>query len=398
MGLARNTDSRLLGFMFVTHLLVHAVILSIPLFVPLWLSTYGVSRYTVGLVVTLMVGLYGVLAVPAGVLSDRWGAHQFIVLFLAGTGIACILVVFVDRFLTLAIVLAFIGAFAGLYHSPVLSLISRQAETPATAFGYHGLGANVGVAGGPVLVTIALTKFPWEQILAMFSLPLLATAIVFYRFGPTDTTYDATEVAGGTSLRDQIDGLLTVAVGIVLLMYVFRGLYYRGALTFLPDFIYLTSTVEPVKLFGTAVPASRWIYSAILLAGAVGQVGGGYLGNRIGVERALFLTFLATSVLILLVGRTTSSLLLPIGLVFGVILFVVAPLLQALVATYTPHASRGMGYGVIFGFNHGIGAFGAVLVGWVATAHGYGLVFPMLAAIPLGGVLTVVALKVLARS
>src|SRR6056297_1799668 len=67
-------DQRLVGYTTGAHALDHLVILSIPLFVPIWLEEFQVTTYELGLLVTVMTGLYGVMALPSGILSDRFGA------------------------------------------------------------------------------------------------------------------------------------------------------------------------------------------------------------------------------------------------------------------------------------------------------------------------------------
>ena len=391
-----DSDVRLLGFTFVAHTLIHALVLTVPILVPLWLVEFDVTRYEAGLAVALMVGLYGLMGVPAGVLSDRYGSDRLIVVCLVGTGLACLLTLVATDFVALALLLGLVGAAAGLYHSPALSLISRQAAAPPRAFAYHGLGANVGVGGGPLLAAVALAVVGWEQVLALFAVPLLVVGVLFYVRGPEDRTYDPVYADGAGEVFERVTSLATLAFGLVLVMYLFKGLYYRGGLTFLPDFLGLTAEVAPISIAGAEVPAARWIYSGVLLVGAGGQLVGAHLGEQFGTETTIVGAFAATSVVLVGLAALAGNALLVAVAAFGVLLFVTAPLQQNLIATYTPHASRGLGFGLIFGFNHGVGAVGAALAGWLVTTGGYGLVFYALALAPVGALLAVVGIGRLA--
>lgn len=97
------TDQRLVGYLTGAHALDHLVVLSIPLFVPIWIEEFQVSTYELGLLVTLMTGLYGVMALPSGLLSDRFGADSVVTGFLLLTGAVFLAVPFVNSFAALAL-------------------------------------------------------------------------------------------------------------------------------------------------------------------------------------------------------------------------------------------------------------------------------------------------------
>jgi len=72
--------------------------------------------------------------------------------------------------------------------------------------------------------------------------------------------------------------LVSPTFAAIVAMYVFAGVYYRGAPTFLPDFLQSASSVGALSLGVVDIAAGRWLYSGILLLGALGQVAGGALG------------------------------------------------------------------------------------------------------------------------
>ncbi len=53
--------------------------LSIPILVVIWLLEFPVSTATLGTAVAVGNGLYGVCALPGGVLADRYGSRLLIV-------------------------------------------------------------------------------------------------------------------------------------------------------------------------------------------------------------------------------------------------------------------------------------------------------------------------------
>ncbi|MFB6161051.1 MAG: MFS transporter [Haloferacaceae archaeon] len=377
------SDRRLVGYATAAHALDHLVVLSIPLFVPIWIEQFAVTTYELGLLVTAMTGLYGLMALPSGVLGDRLGADTVITGFLFLTGGVLLAVPFVDSFAALAVVVALAGVGAGFYHAPALAFISREADAPSRGFAYHGIGANVGIGVGPLLITAGLAVSDWRTVLSLLAVPLLGFGVLFLRRGPTDANAVTRDDRSVGDVVAQLRTLLTPLFLGIVGVYVFAGIYYRGTLTFLPQFIDTLSALPSLDLGDASVGAGQWLYSVILLAGSVGQVAGGHLAERFEVERVLLGVFAATSLALLALGGLSGSAVVGVGLLFGALLFTLAPLQSSLVAKHTPDAGQGVGFGLVFTVNFGVGALGASLAGWILAHNAYPLLFGVLALFPL---------------
>lgn len=375
-------DRHLLGYTTVAHALNHAVILSVPLFVPIWIQQFDVTRAEIGVAVTIMTALFGLTAVPAGLLSDRFGADVLISAFLGATGVSLLLIRFVDGFVGLTVVLALIGAAAGLYHPPALSLISREADETSKGFAYHGLGANLGIGLGPLVLTVGLAVAGWRTVLPFLAVPLFAFAILFTLRGPDDDP-GAAAYSTDLDIRGELRSFVRVTFGLLVVMYVAAGLYYRGVLTFLPDFLDTVAMLPPLVLGGVSFTPGRWVYSAILLVGAIGQIAGGNLGERYGPGPVLLGIFVATSAALLGLSALGGTTVLVAGFLFGVLLFTLPPLQSALVSKYVSEASQGLGYGFVFAVNFGFGSLGAALAGTVIEAGSFARWLQLFAVFPL---------------
>jgi MFS family permease len=84
-----------------------------------------------------------------------------------------------------------------------------------------------------------------------------------------------------------------------------------------------------------------------------------------------------------LLGVTDGLLLFGVVALFGLMMYSFPPILQSLVAVYTPERSRGLGYGVTTAGNAAAGGFiGASLAGWLVTEWSFETMFAALAVIP----------------
>jgi|GEM_PF-1566182 MFS family permease len=66
-------------FTCVSHRTLHTFELSIPIHVVIWLLEFPVSTATLGIAVAVGYGLDGLGALPGGILADRYGSRQLIV-------------------------------------------------------------------------------------------------------------------------------------------------------------------------------------------------------------------------------------------------------------------------------------------------------------------------------
>lgn len=373
---------------FAPHVLIHGLIASVPLLIPLWLSEFDVTRATVGLAVGILFVFYGGTAIPAGVLSDRFGSSRFIEVFLLGTGVAAVLLAIVGSFEALVIGLGVLGIAAGLYHAPAFSLISRQDDATSKLFAYHNIGGHIGLGFGPLVMALLLGVTDWRTALLLTAIPFGIIWVGFRLYGPEETPREHSMATDGgsrepTALKDQILRLCTVGFGFVLVVYLLRGTYARGAVVFLPDYLDIAASLGPIWLLGVEIPPGRWIYSAMLMLGVGGQLLGGELGERFREEWILAVQLLSTALLLVLLGRTDGLWLFAVVAMFGVMMYSFPPILQSLVANYTPERSRGLGYGITTAGNAAAGGFlGATLAGWLATVGTFTEMFTALAIIP----------------
>lgn len=373
---------------FAPHVLIHALISSVPLFIPIWLAEFEVTRATLGLAVGVLFVFYGGTAIPAGVLSDRFGSSRFIEVFLVGTGIASLLLAVVGSFTALVLGLVVLGIAAGLYHAPAFSLISRQDDATSKLFAYHNVGGHVGLGLGPLAMALLLAVTDWRTALLLTAIPFGLIWVGFRLYGPDEGPRNGPVAAdGGTaarvSLKDQIVRLCTVGFGFVLVVYLLRGTYSRGSVVFLPDYLDMAAQLGPLAIFGIELPPGRWVYSAMLMVGVGGQILGGELGERFKEEWILAVQLLSTAGLLVLLGRTDGLSLFTVVALFGIMMYSFPPILQSLVANYTPERSRGLGYGITTAGNAAAGGFlGATLAGWLATIGSFTEMFTVLAVIP----------------
>jgi MFS family permease len=412
-----GNDRSITGLVMLAHGMVHTYELSIPIFVSIWLAEFdtlqlagleiGVTQATLGVVVTAGYALFGLGALPGGIVVDRIGSRRLIAACLFGMAGSFLLLGVAPNLLVVTLALLAWGAAASVYHPAGLTLISKGVTERGTGFAYHGIAGNLGIGLGPLVTATLLLVMDWTTVALVLAVPAAVAGLYALRAefdetaGTDDVATDGGDSRAGTGV-DSFGEFLTAsrqlfvgAFAIVFVVVIANGLFYRGVLTFLPDLLEGLPGFEPIALSavvpgldggGRTLNPERYFYAGLLLVGVAGQYVGGKLTDRLPPEYGIAAVFAVLAVLALAflpVAALGIAPLLVFGALFGITLFTAQPLYQAAVADHTPAGTRGLSYGYTYLGGFGVGALGGGLAGAILTYGDAGALFATLAGIAL---------------
>jgi MFS family permease len=124
--------------------------------------------------------LLGIMSLPAGWASDRFGAPAMMVVMFAGMGlssIACGLVPAGDT-LALSLGLCGIGAFGAIYHAVGIGWVIRTAKEQGRAMGVNGLWGSARLALYRVVPGVLITLASWRAAFIVPGALCVAMAVV----------------------------------------------------------------------------------------------------------------------------------------------------------------------------------------------------------------------------
>ncbi len=360
----------------VIHGLVHASVLLLPPLLGDLQRAFGVSLLELLAVANAMYLVYGLSAIPAGFLADRFGSRRMLVVSAAGCGLALVLIAAAPSFPVLAVGLVTLGVCAGVYHPSGLSLLSRGVASGerGRAIGIHGAGGNLGEAIAPAWAAAFATALHWRAGFAVGALLSFACAALATTLPAGEAAASAPHSHGPPTLKATLRALSDTLIGFarnrplrwLLLSLVAAGFTYRGFLTFLP--MHLSRDT------GSGAAAS-YVMSAVLLAGMVAQRFGGELADRRGRER-LYLVLAALGLPVLLaLALTSGGVAIGAALAFGFVWALAQPVANALTATYARATDHGLLYGIQFAATFGVGSFATTTGGVLVSEGGTRLVF-----------------------
>jgi len=365
-----------LGVIYAAHGANHAFVLVLPAVLVSLRAEFGASFTTLGTVATVSTILYGLGALPAGLLADRFGPPRLLRLFAALSIVCCLLAALAPGIWWLAAALALLGAAGAFYHPAGLSelTLTVPSQGRGRVFGVHGSAGNLGAALAPLLAGAVASAWTWRGSYALAGLTAAVLLVALRRGVPLERDLPHPEETGA---REQIRPVLWL----VMFLAVAEGFIYQGFVVFLPAFL------AEVGHFDRAAAAKGGALSAVvLLLGVPGQ----YFGGRIGEvgPRGLALRYAALYGGAAIVGQAihwagASLLGVALASVFSLLIFLGQPLTNQLVARGTSAGRRGAAYGGYFSLSFGVGAFAGTAGGAMADHAGLAAVFALLGLVAL---------------
>jgi len=172
----------------------------------------------------------------------------------------------------------------------------------------------------------------------------------------------------------------------VLLVLIFSKYFYIAGISSFYTF-YL------IHHFGVSVQNSQLLLFVFLFASALGTLGGGPLGDRIGRKPVIWASILGVAPFALLLPHAnlfwTVALTVLIGLVLSSAFSAILVYAQELIP-----GKVGMVSGLFFGFAFGMGGLGAAVLGLLADRTSIDYVYQVIAYLPLLGVVAALLPKV----
>jgi MFS family permease len=332
-------------------------------------AEFGSSFTTLGAVATVSTMLYGLGALPAGLLADRVGAPVLLRVFAAASAACCLLAAVAPGIWWLAAALALLGAAGALYHPSGLAEVTLNAPGGGREIGIHGGFGNGGTALAPLVAGAVAAAWTWRASYGLAAVAAAVLLVALARQVPLDRQLPPQPQAGAGSVG-------RAALAVVMFLAVAEGFVFQGFVTFLPAFL------AEVGGAGQAAAAKGGVLAgAVLLLGVPGQVLGGRLAGtdprRLAVRYAcLYAGAVLAGLSVQAAGPTPLGVALA-GL-FSLLIFLGQPITNQLVARSTRAGRRGAAYGTYFSLSFGVGALAGTAGGIVADRSGLAAVFGFL--------------------
>lgn len=357
------------------HMLTHAYMMIFPTVLVLVANDpfLGMKGYfKLGVIGTVCYGLFGIGAIPSGMLADRYGSQRMLSICVFASALSSLVAGLSFSIYLFVVSMVFLGLSASIYHPSGLSFISRNVEKKGKAMGYHGVGGNIGLALGPVLSGAVAAISGWRSAFILFAILGFILGIMIMRLNVPDEIIHRKE--GSKSIAQARLASTPLILFLIYINSILYGLCYRGSMMYFPKHF-----VHNIHFALNDVAKAGFLVSMVTIAGTLGQILGGTLCDRLKrPEYGYLLVFMFTTPLFFSIWFLKDWGLFGISLLFALFFFAWQPTQNTLIAKYSVHGAHGLSYGINFLLIMGVGSLAASMGGYVTDMVGVANVFAVL--------------------
>ena len=357
--------NRALLFVNLGHFLNHVIMLIYPTvaltLVDVWSMSYG-ELFKLFFVASL---LYGLAALPAGWLGDRWSSRGMLVVYLLGTGMATFMTGFANTPMQISIGLAMTGIFAAIYHPVGTNFVVQHAVDRAKDLGFNGAFGTVGLAAA-AFIAAGLTQL-WGWRFAFFvpgaSCFLLGILFVFCTSETPSSIIKNGLLERNNPVNRRTTFYVLTLMGVTALSVGLITQAYTSGLPKIFDETMLTIVAMFTLDRDGGLTLSSGLVTLVLLAGAVGQIMGGSLASRYSPKLVYIGMFVVMVPLAMIASQLDGFALVVMAAVMMLVITGCLPAENCIIVRFCPENWRARVFSAKFVMALGGGSFAILAVG-----------------------------------
>ncbi len=331
---------RSIGFLNWAHFLDHYVILIFPTVVIGLEAVYGRSYGDLLVLSTAAFTAFGLFALPAGWLADKWSRRNMIAAYFFGTGVCCVLVGVSDSFETLAIALFGVGLFGAIYHPVGTPMVVDAAVVRGRTMAFNGICGNIGVSIASGCTAVLVAYLGWRFAFFIPAAVFIVSGFAYVTLIPND---------GGKRVVQAPDQDVALSKGLTIaVIFLFLTLAFWVGLVFNAITIMLPKLVQQRVASGIPLSQVGVLATAVFLCGGLAQFSMGRAVERV-IPHLIMSLIAGFQVIALVLAIYTSgwwllpSLALTVAAIYGQV-----TVNDLVLARYAPPAWRGRIYAIRF--------------------------------------------------
>jgi MFS family permease len=377
-----NRDRISFFFLNVGHFMDHLFVLIFATVAALRLATEWNMTYS-ELIPYATPGFvaFGVFAIPAGWLADKWSREGMMTIFFIGIGACSILTALAQTPLQIGAGLLGIGTFAAIYHPVGIAMVVHGREKTGVPLAVNGIFGNMGVAAAALITGYLIDTTGWRAAFVMPGIIAIATGIAYALFVHSGRQIRAAEIASGAAAKKAAVG--TLALDRATLVRVFSIIIFSTAIG---GIIFHSTTFALPKIFDerladlaiSATAVGGYAFLVFALA-AFAQLVVGYLVDHHSVRLVFaFVAGLQAVFFAVMVNLTgVAALLVAFG--FMLVVFGQIPINDVLVGRITRSEWRSRVYAIRYIVTLSVAATAVPLIAVVYANWGFATLFLVMA-------------------
>ncbi len=376
LGKIAAPERRTLGVACGAHILHDGYTDLLYVLLPIWQAEFGLGYAEVGLLRALYSGSMASLQVPAGLLAERVGGPVLLGIGTAIAGLGYLIAGASTGFALLVVALLVGGVGSSVQHPVAANLVAQafSGKQSRNALATYNFTGDLGKMAFPAATAWLLTLLPWRSTTSVIGVVGLAAAAAILMMRGLPNRAEKQEAAAERHSAETPAAPTGRGFPLLLAIAMIDSATRMGFLTFLPFLL---------KLKGADLPVIGTALTLIFFGGATGKLACGWLGARLGVVRAVFLTEGATALGILALVPLPLFGGLAILPLIGIALNGTSSVLYGTVPELVPPEKRQRAFSIFYTGGIGAGALSPVLYGFVSDLIDVPVMMGLIAAVVL---------------
>lgn len=328
---------------------------------------------------------FGLCAIPAGWLADKWSREGMMLIFFVGIGASSLLASQATSPVEIALTLTLIGVFAAIYHPVGLAMVVEGRTKTGMPLAINGVFGNMGVASAALLTGYFIDSTGWRTAFALPGVFSISIGVLYWFFIKSQATAktEAAKTENTNANANANAQNIPSAPSSNLLIRVFAVIFFTTALGGL---IFQSTTFALPKVFEERLPDIAntatligWYAFVVFSIAAFAQLVVGYLIDNHSVKIVFAGVALLQALFFTAMIQLTGLAALLVAIAFMLAVFGQIPINDVLVGRIARSEWRSRAYALRYVIGFSVSATAVPLIAWIHSTWGFNALFMTLA-------------------
>jgi len=317
---------------------------------------------------------FGVCAIPAGWLADKWSREGMMAIFFVGIGLSSIFAGMASNPIQIAVGLTAIGIFAAIYHPVGLAMVVQGKTKTGVLLAVNGVWGNLGVASAALLTGFLIDLSGWRSAFYLIGVLSVGIGIAYWRFIKKNPATPVEKMIKNSSTASAGSGSLVRIFAIILITTAIGGLVFQSTTFALPKVL-----SERLTDLSTSATLAGWYAFLVFSIAAGGQLVVGTLIDRFSVRTVFAIVAALQAILFTVMMHLTGTLALLVSIAFMLVVFGQIPINDVLLGRVVQSEWRSRAYALRYLVTFSVMASAVPLIAWIHSHWGFDRLFAVLA-------------------
>jgi len=288
---------------------------------------------------------FGVCAIPAGWLADKWSREGMMLIFFIGIGISSALTSLSSSPQQIAIGLTLIGMFAAIYHPVGLAMVVQGRTKTGIPLAINGIFGNMGVASAALLTGFLIDTAGWRSAFTLSGAVSVGIGLLYFCF-----MRNQSQAIDDAVTRPSVQNAAPAEFSQRTLIRVFGIIFFTTAVGGL---IFQSTTFALPKVFderltdlATTATMVGWYTFIVFSVAAFAQLAVGYLVDHHSVRIVFACIAILQFLFFVLMMQLSGIAAFVVGIAFMLAVFGQIPINDVLVGRLVRSEWRSRAYGI----------------------------------------------------